>query len=79
MELSQSRPRSALQYALELDKVSDYRRWLTGKLTANGLSSSRLRLNADGTENLRSSQRVEFRVRTNAEAKIGDILRVGQP
>lgn len=74
MELSQSRTRSALQYVLLLPTVASQRNWLTSKLTANGLSSSRLRLNSDGTENLQASQRVEFRVRTNAEARIGEIL-----
>jgi outer membrane protein OmpA-like peptidoglycan-associated protein len=74
MELSQSRTRSALQYVLLLPTVSLQRNWLTAKLTANGLSSSRLRYNPDHTENLQASQRVEFRVRTNAEARIGEIL-----
>jgi outer membrane protein OmpA-like peptidoglycan-associated protein len=74
MELSQSRTRSALQYVLLLPTVASQRSWLTAKLTANGLSSSRLRLNSDGSENLQASQRVEFRVRTNAEARIGQIL-----
>lgn len=74
MELSQSRTRSALQYVLLLPTVALQKNWLIAKLTANGLSSSRLRLNRDGSENLQASQRVEFRVRTNAEARIGEIL-----
>jgi outer membrane protein OmpA-like peptidoglycan-associated protein len=78
MELSQSRTRSALQYVLLLGAVAHERKWLTAKLTANGLSSSRLRLNTDGSENLQASQRVEFRVRTNAEAQLGEILRAAQ-
>jgi len=78
MELSQSRTRSALQYVLLLPTVELQRNWLTAKLAANGLSSSRLRYNADGGENLQASQRVEFRVRTNAEARIGEILRAAQ-
>lgn len=78
MELSQSRTRTTLEYVLQLPQVAGHRRWLAAKLTANGLSSSRLRLNADGTENLKASQRVEFRVRTNAEARIGEILHAAQ-
>lgn len=74
MELSQSRTRSTLQYVLLLPTVATQKEWLTAKLTANGLSSSRLRYNPDHTENLQASQRVEFRVRTNAEARIGEIL-----
>jgi outer membrane protein OmpA-like peptidoglycan-associated protein len=78
MELSQSRTRSTLQYVLLLGAVAHERKWLIAKLTANGLSSSRLRLNTDGSENLQASQRVEFRVRTNAEAQLGEILRAAR-
>ncbi|MCI0467256.1 MAG: OmpA family protein [Beijerinckiaceae bacterium] len=78
MELSQSRTRSALQYVLLLGSVAPQRSWLTARLTANGLSSSRLRFNLDGSENLQASQRVEFRLRTNAEARIGEILRAAE-
>ena len=74
MELSQSRTRSALQYVLLLGEVLPERNWLTAKLTANGLSSSRLRYTPDHREDPQASQRVEFRVRTNAEARIGEIL-----
>ncbi len=76
MELSQSRTRSTLQYVLGLPSVGNQKPWLVARLTANGLSSSRLRLNADGGENVAASQRVEFRVRTNAERRIADILQV---
>ena len=74
MELSQSRTRSTLEYVLLLPVVAEHKRWLITRLTANGLSSSRLRMGADGTENREASQRVEFRVRTNAEARLRDIL-----
>ena len=77
MELSQSRTRTTLQHLLGLPQIANQRRWLVGRLTANGLSSSRLRTNLDGSENREASQRVEFRVRTNAEGRIGEILRVG--
>lgn len=74
MDLSQSRTRSTLEHVLLLPAVAEHKSWLTARLTANGLSSSRLRINADGTENREGSQRVEFRVRTNAEARLRDIL-----
>jgi outer membrane protein OmpA-like peptidoglycan-associated protein len=77
MELSQSRTRSTLEYVLLLPQVNTYKTWLTKKLTANGLSSSQPVLNADGTENVESSQRVEFKVRTNAEAKMEEIVDQG--
>lgn len=78
MDLSQSRTRTTLQHVLSLPQVTSHKRWLTSKLTANGLSSSRLRTNPDGSENREASQRVEFRVRTNAEARIGEILRTAR-
>jgi outer membrane protein OmpA-like peptidoglycan-associated protein len=78
MELSQSRTRSALQFVLLLPQVADQKRWLAAHMTANGLSSSHPRLDPDGSENREASQRVEFRVRTNAEARIGEILRAAR-
>jgi len=78
MDLSQSRTRSALEYVLLLPKVAADKPWLIAHLTANGLSSSHIIRNPDGTENPGASQRVEFRVRTNADARIGEILAAGQ-
>ena len=75
MELSQTRTRSTLQYVLLLPEVADDKRWLTQHLTANGLSSSRTLRNPDGSENVEASQRVEFRVRTDAESRIDAILK----
>jgi outer membrane protein OmpA-like peptidoglycan-associated protein len=76
MELSQSRTRSTLEYVLLLPQVGAEKRWLTQHLTANGLSSSHTLRNADGSENIEASQRVEFRVRTDAESRINEILKV---
>jgi len=78
MELSQSRTRSTLEFVLLLPEVSGQKDWLTQRLTANGLSSSRTLKNPDGTENAEASQRVEFRVRTDAESRIGEILKVAR-
>ncbi len=77
MELSQSRTRSTLEFVMLLPGMERYRGWLTKKLTANGLSSSQPVLNADGSENIEASQRVEFKVRTNAEAKMEEIVDQG--
>lgn len=76
MALSQSRTRSTLQYVLALQQIVRYGPWLRSVLTANGLSSSRIIRHADGTEDIEASQRVEFRVRTNAEAQIAKMLQV---
>jgi outer membrane protein OmpA-like peptidoglycan-associated protein len=78
MKLSQDRTRSALEYILGLEPLTDRKKWLVGKLTANGLSSSRPRLRTDGVEDPKASQRVEFRLRTNAEEQIGEVLRAAQ-
>lgn len=78
MDLSQSRTRSTLQHVLALSPVTEYKHWLIARMTANGLSSSRPVVFADSSENAKASQRVEFRVRTNAEARIGEILRAAQ-
>jgi outer membrane protein OmpA-like peptidoglycan-associated protein len=78
MALSQSRTKSALQYVLTLPQIQEQRSWLKAHLTANGLSSSKLIYHADGAENKDGSQRVEFKVRTNANARISEILKTVQ-
>ena len=78
MALSQERTRSVLQYVLFMSRSSDLQGWLTGHLTANGLSSSRLRFNPDGSENRDASRRVEFRVRTNADTRLTDVLKAAR-
>ena len=73
MELSQDRTRSVLQYVLQIPAISKNREWIQQYLTANGLSSSKLITNPDGTQNKEESRRVEFRVRTNAEKQLEEI------
>lgn len=74
MELSQHRTRSVLQYVLQLPRINEDRDWVKRYLTANGLSSSRLITYEDDTENQKESRRVEFRVRTNSEKQLNEIL-----
>lgn len=78
MELSQSRTRSVLQHVLLLPKIEKQQQWLKEHLTANGLSSSKILYDLNGQENKEGSQRVEFIVRTNADARISDILKTVQ-
>jgi outer membrane protein OmpA-like peptidoglycan-associated protein len=78
MELSQARTRSTLEYVLSNTRLFGFERWIRSLLTANGLSSSRPRYNADKTENASASQRVEFRVRTNADVRMAEILNASQ-
>ncbi len=78
MQLSQARTLSVLQYVLSSKKLSN-KEWTKQLLTANGLSSSKLIHNEDGSENRQGSQRVEFRVRTNADEYIQNIIyEIGQ-
>ena len=74
MKLSQDRTRSVLQYVLTLVADSGLKEWARSKITANGLSSSK-RVISDGLEDTEASRRVEFRVRTDAEKRIGEILK----
>ena len=81
MELSQGRTRSVLEYALQIPSIQQNQKihdWLTRYLTANGLSSSKLIAYPDGRENRKESRRVEFRVRTNAEKRIVEIINRGK-
>tara|TARA_R110002111_G_scaffold194336_1_gene260524 strand:- start:150 stop:848 length:699 start_codon:yes stop_codon:yes gene_type:complete len=74
MELSQNRTRNVLDYVLRNEPNEDLVKWIRLNVTANGLSSSKLIYNEDGTQNRELSRRVEFRVKTNAEKRIAKIL-----
>ncbi|MFY0664210.1 MAG: OmpA family protein [Natronospirillum sp.] len=74
MELSQARTRSTAAYLLALPQLGGLKDWLQENLTANGLSSSKLILGADGQEDEVRSRRVEFRVVTDADQRIEEIL-----
>lgn len=73
MQLSQARTLSVLRYLLSSTNIKN-KEWVKQRLTANGLSSSKLVFNADGTENIQGSQRVEFKVRTNADEHIQKVI-----
>ena len=74
MELSQGRTRNVLSYLLDIPSVLKNESFIRDKVTANGLSSSKLIYNANEKEDTALSQRVEFRVKTNAEKRIAQIL-----
>ena len=74
MGLSQERTRSTLEYILNLDSIGAYKSWLKEQMTANGLSSSKPILDAEGNEDPGLSRRVEFRLRTDAESRIASLL-----
>jgi outer membrane protein OmpA-like peptidoglycan-associated protein len=74
MELSQARTRATLEFLLTKTRLFGFERWVKSKLTANGLSSSRPQLKSDGSEDREASQRVEFRVLTNADERLAEVL-----
>ena len=77
MELSQARTRKVLAYVLQMGWQKETATWLVSNTTANGLSSSKHIVGSDGIEDQLKSQRVEFLVRTNSDAKIQEILAAG--
>ncbi len=77
MALSQARTRSTLRYVMSIQPTAN-QTWLRQYVTANGLSSSRLVTDRDGQEDADRSQRVEFRVRTDAETRLAKILEVSR-
>lgn len=77
MALSQGRTRAVLAYVYDIPNVAVHRDWIKQYIAAVGLSSSRIVLDQNGTENERYSRRVTFRVITNADIKMRQILESG--
>ncbi len=77
MELSQERTKGVLQLSLQTLESTSLRKWVQERLTANGLSSSKTINYENGLEDKKSSRRVEFKIRTNAEEQILEILKYG--
>lgn len=79
MALSQDRTRSVLNYAYFNTAIgSNYRDWIKSAFAAVGLSSSRLKTHVNGSEDREASRRVSFRVITNADIQIRQILRAAK-
>lgn len=78
MELSQGRTRSVLNYVYDLPAVKEYRPWIKSHMAAVGFSSSRPVYQDNGKEDGAASRRVTFRVVTNAEIQIKQILEAPQ-
>jgi len=77
MKLSQDRTRSVLRYCLnQLDE--NVFEWTKDRATANGLSSVKP-ISENETENGRKqNRRVEFRIKTDAEQQIREMLRYAE-
>lgn len=77
MNLSQDRTNSVLNYVLNdlrTEIPNEYRKWLRDHTAAVGLSSSKPILDENGNEDKNKSRRVTFRIITNADSKIRQIL-----
>ncbi len=82
MALSQERTRAVLEYLINNPLLkNNQKEWLKKHFRAIGFSSARL-LNSNsqpvldiGQEDPNKSQRVEFRVRTNIEQKVADVIK----
>jgi len=75
MALSQGRTRSVLDYVYSLDSIAPHRDWIKSHIAAVGLSSSKAII-VDGSEDLLRSRRVSFRVISNADVRIKQIIEV---
>ncbi|WP_204758420.1 OmpA family protein [Halomonas urmiana] len=74
MKLSQDRTRSVLSYLYQLPETQLQKSWVKQTIAAVGFSSSHLVLNDLGQEDHDRSRRVSFRILTNAESQIREIL-----
>ena len=75
MTLSQARTRTTLKFIFLLPETVENEEWLKTRLTANGLSSSRPIKNKNLKIDEEASQRVEFRIVTNADEKLETITK----
>lgn len=74
MELSQDRTRAVLEYSLNISDLEYLRPWMYKNVSANGLSSARLILQKDGTENKTLSRRVDFKIRTKSKEALFNVI-----
>lgn len=74
MELSQSRTRAVLVYAINMPALQENLEWIICKITANGLSSSQPVI-FDGKIDAKLSRRVDFRIRTKADEKMNELAK----
>lgn len=77
MELSQGRTRSVLRHIYSIAEGMQKQDWVRRHIAAVGLSSSRP-IEVEGKEDKQGSRRVTFRVITNADIKIKQILETVQ-
>lgn len=77
MKLSQDRTRSVLKYCLNLLGV-EKKEWTKKRATANGLSSVKPIAENETEIGRKQNRRVEFRIKTDAEEQIREMLRYAE-
>jgi outer membrane protein OmpA-like peptidoglycan-associated protein len=77
MKLSQDRTRSVLQYCLNQLQTGVFE-WTRDRATANGLSSVKPIAGNETEKNRKQNRRVEFRIKTDAEKQIREMLRYAE-
>ena len=75
MALSQERASNVLHHVLETNLNGEYP-WVRKRLQAVGYSSSKIKVFDDGKENKQLSRRVEFRVVTNTQEKLYELVSI---
>ena len=73
MSLSQVRASEVLQYVLVTNLNGSYK-WIRDRLVAVGYSSSKLKHRSNGKEDKILSRRVEFKVVTNAQEQLYELV-----
>lgn len=78
MKLSQNRTRSVLGYCLvQLDEIDIYE-WTRDRATANGLSSVKPIASNETRQGRKLNRRVEFKLKTDAEAQLRQMLKYAE-
>ncbi|MDG1154351.1 MAG: OmpA family protein [Alphaproteobacteria bacterium] len=81
MGLSQNRAKAVLEYSMKLPKVEKNWQWIKSNITANGLSSSKLKMRTildEQVEDSIRSRRVEFKVLTKTKQLVNKIKKISQ-
>lgn len=75
-ELSQKRALGVLDYCFSMPDGANYQTLQVKTLRANGLSFAKPLIHSDGRENQELSRRVEFRVLTDSQNQLREILKI---
>lgn len=65
---------NVLEYIYKLENIQPYQSWIKSHIAAVGFSSAKPIIGPDGEEDFNKSRRVTFRVISNADIRIKQIL-----